>query len=139
MVLPPLMPRLHSLLVKSEMCRVSHTFPFLHTTAPLSSSGESTRVPFSKTLYKTMNAGDRKDRAHAELQEHRSSIHDQFLVGTRPMVAPHDLKAVNPHAKNEEGAETPEELLDFIEMKGQDGSTPLQNPLSAFRLSEDRR
>jgi type I restriction enzyme M protein len=32
----------------------------------------------------------------------------------------YDLKAVNPHAKNEEGAETPEELLDFIEMKGQE-------------------
>jgi hypothetical protein len=86
-----------------------------------------------------MDAGGRKDRAHAELQEHRSSIHDQFLVVTRPMVVPHDLKAVNPHAKNEEGAETPEELLDFIAMKGQDGSTPLQNPLSGFRQSEDRR
>jgi hypothetical protein len=86
-----------------------------------------------------MDAGGRKDRANAELQEHRSSIHDQFLVGTRPMVAPHDLKAVNPHAKNEEGAETPEELLDFIEMKGQDGLTPLRNPLSAFKRTGNRR
>ena len=65
--------------------------------------------------------------------------HDQFLVVTRPIIAPHDLKAVNPHAKNEEGAETPGELLDFIAMKGQDGSTPLQNPLSACRQSEGRR
>jgi hypothetical protein len=55
------------------------------------------------------------------------------------MVAPHDLKAVNPHAKNEEGTETPEELLDFIAMKGQDGATPLQNPLSACRQRGDRR
>src|SRR4029453_5122522 len=120
MVLPPLMPRLQPLLVNSEMCRGSYRFPCLHTTAPLSSSGESTRVPFANTLYKTMDAGGRKDRAHAELQEQRSSIHDQCLVVTRPMVAPYDLKAVNPHAKNEEGAETPEELLDFIAMKGQD-------------------
>jgi hypothetical protein len=86
-----------------------------------------------------MDAGGRKDRAHAELQEHRSSIHDQCLVGTRPMVAPHDLKAVNPHAKTEEGAKTPEELLDFIAMKGQDGATPLHHPLSGFRQREDRR
>jgi type I restriction enzyme M protein len=32
----------------------------------------------------------------------------------------YDLKAVNPYAKNVEGTETPEELLDFIELKGQE-------------------
>jgi hypothetical protein len=48
-------------------------------------------------------------------------------------------QAVNPHAKNEEGTETPEELLDFIAMKGQDGATPLQSPLSACRQRGDRR
>ena len=32
----------------------------------------------------------------------------------------YDLKAVNPNAKNEEGIETPEELLDFIALKGQE-------------------
>jgi type I restriction enzyme M protein len=31
-----------------------------------------------------------------------------------------DLKAVNPHAKNDEDIRTPEELLDFIEAKGQE-------------------
>jgi hypothetical protein len=34
--------------------------------------------------------------------------------------AVYDLKAVNPHARNEEGARTPEELLDIIEAKGRE-------------------
>ena len=32
----------------------------------------------------------------------------------------YDLKAVNPHAKNEEDTRTPEELLDLIEAKGRE-------------------
>jgi type I restriction enzyme M protein len=32
----------------------------------------------------------------------------------------YDLKAVNPNAKNDEDARTPEELLDFIEIKGRE-------------------
>ncbi|MBW4567117.1 MAG: N-6 DNA methylase [Tolypothrix carrinoi HA7290-LM1] len=34
--------------------------------------------------------------------------------------AVYDLKAVNPNAKNEEDSRTPEELLDFIEIKGRE-------------------
>jgi type I restriction enzyme M protein len=34
--------------------------------------------------------------------------------------AVYDLKAVNPHAKNEEDTRTPEELLDLIEAKGRE-------------------
>ncbi|MBR8829671.1 MAG: putative type I restriction enzymeP M protein [Chroococcopsis gigantea SAG 12.99] len=36
-----------------------------------------------------------------------------------------DLKAVNPNAKFEEDAETPQELLDFIELKGQEVAAAL--------------
>jgi type I restriction enzyme M protein len=34
--------------------------------------------------------------------------------------AVYDLKAVNPNARNEEDARTPEELLDLIEAKGRE-------------------
>ena len=34
--------------------------------------------------------------------------------------AVYDLKAVNPHARNEEDTRTPEELLDLIEAKGRE-------------------
>ena len=37
----------------------------------------------------------------------------------------YDLKAVNPNAKTEEDTRTPGELLDFIEMKGQEGTSSL--------------
>ncbi|MBD2359841.1 hypothetical protein H6G36_01270 [Anabaena minutissima FACHB-250] len=37
----------------------------------------------------------------------------------------YDLKAVNPNFKVEEDTHTPEDLLDFIEEKGQDLSTAL--------------
>ena len=32
----------------------------------------------------------------------------------------YDLKAVNPHARNDEDLRTPEELLDLIEAKGKE-------------------
>ena len=41
----------------------------------------------------------------------------------------YDLKAVNPHAKNNEDTRTPEELLDLIEAKGRE----VQDALAALR------
>ncbi len=47
----------------------------------------------------------------------------------------YDLKAVNPHAKNNEDTRTPEELLDLIEAKGRE----VGEALATLRLTQKER
>ncbi len=66
---------------------------------------------------KIEQAAKEQEKEARELKAQAQTIED----------AVYDLKAVNPNAKNEEDARTPEELLDFIEVKGREIADILAN------------
>ena len=69
-------------------------------------SGKASTAALEKVEAKAKELSREADELNAKAK----SIEDSAL----------DLKAVNPHRKNEEDQRTPAELLDFIEAKGRE-------------------
>ena len=60
------------------------------------------------------------------LREGADSEHSWTVLRQEIEAKNYDLKAVNPHAKNDEDTRTPEELLNVIEAKGREVAQALE-------------
>lgn len=95
--------------------------PFREKAQPLTAEALELRVQIKEL--KKQNTPDSKDRI-AELSGRASKLESEAreLNGKAQAIedAVYDLKAVNPNARSVEDTRTPDELLDFIELKGRE-------------------